>query len=53
MVARAELQHLQNLLALVHSHLERHHSTLECTLPPNTPLAGRSALAGIKEVWKV
>ena len=51
MVARAELQHVQNLLALVHTHLERHHATLERNLPSNTPAAGRAALAGIKEVW--
>ena len=51
-VARAELRHLHNIIALVYSHLERHHATLERTLPPNTPHNARLALTGIKEVWK-
>lgn len=49
-VARAELQHLHNLLSHVHLHLECYHATLEHTLPSNTPPAGREALCGIKQL---
>jgi len=51
MVARAELEHLHNLILLVHAHLEKYHVTLERTLPSNTPPAGRAAVEGIKRVW--
>lgn len=50
MVARAELEHLHHLISLAHAHLERYHATLERTLPPNTPPAGRNAVEGIKNV---
>lgn len=50
MVTRAEVCHLHNLIFYVHTHLERHHATLEHTVPPNMPPAGRAALDGIKQL---
>ncbi|KAK3912671.1 TBC1 domain family member 5 [Frankliniella fusca] len=49
-VTRAEVCHLHNLIFYVHTHLERHHATLEHSVPSNLSPDGRVALDGIKQL---